>query len=196
MGIKDGLREYLLKIGIKITPNDTMLCPFHNDTNPSMKVYETRAKCFACGESADIYDFAAWHLGLPRDKAHFSRIAGEVEAALGIASEWKPSVEERRAYYRRNRDITGKQMPPLSKSAVYRDALLREMAEAVDMGNTERALINAELLLALFMLDDERELQRRIEEKREKEREENEREENEERKKAEAVKARQDEYLG
>jgi hypothetical protein len=120
-----------------------------------MKLYPESARCFVCNESFDIYDFAAWRLGLPCDKTHFPRIAGDVEAALGIAPEWKPTADERRAYYRKNRDAAGRRMPPLSKSAVYRDGLLREMAEAVDTGNMERALERAELIFALFLLPEE-----------------------------------------
>jgi DNA primase len=161
--IKGRLEEYLRTLGVDISPGGMIHCPFHEDDKPSMKLYPESARCFVCNESFDIYDFAAWHLGLPCDKAHFPQIAREVEAALGIASEWKPSVEERRAHYRRNRDMAGRQMGPLSKSAVYRDALLREMAEAVDTGNMARALERAELLLALFMLPEERERRRMAE---------------------------------
>jgi DNA primase len=150
--IKGRLREYLEKLGLEITPNDTMRCPFHEDNNPSMKLYEDRAYCFVCSESFNVYDFAAWRLGLPCDKEHFAEIAREVEGALGIPPEWKPSADERRAHYRRNRDAGGKPAAPLSRSAVYREALIREMAEAVDYGNTGRALELAELLMALFML--------------------------------------------
>ena len=154
MGIKSRLREYLEKTGFKITADDMMLCPFHNEKTPSMKVYGDHAYCFGCNERADIYDFAALRLAFPCDKAHFPRIAREVEAVLGIAGEWRPSADERRAYYRRNRDAGGKQAAALSGTAAYRDGLLREMAEAVDYGNLERARLAAELLFALFLLPD------------------------------------------
>jgi hypothetical protein len=153
--LKERLREYLEKTGTEITSSGFMRCPFHDDASPSMKLYEDHGFCFVCQTGVDIYDFAAWRLGLPCDKAHFPQIAREVEAVLGIAPEWKPSADERRTYYRKNRDMAGKRMPPLSKSAVYREGLLREMTEAVDMGNMERAVISAELLLALFMLPEE-----------------------------------------
>jgi hypothetical protein len=43
-------------------------------------------------------------------------------------------------------------MGPLSKSAVFRDTLLNEMALAIDYGTMERAYNMAELLFALFLL--------------------------------------------
>jgi hypothetical protein len=119
-----------------------------------MKLYPGSAMCFVCNESYDIYDFAAWRLGLPCDKKHFPEIAREVERVLGIPSEWKPSAEERRARYRKHRDMAGRPMGPVSQSAVYREGLLREMAEAVDGGNMERALDMAELIFALYLLPD------------------------------------------
>jgi hypothetical protein len=150
--IKGRIGEYLRYIGADISPNGMTRCPFHEDEKPSMKLYPDRARCFVCNESYDIYDFAALRLGLPCDREHFPEIAREVEKALGIPSEWRPSAEDRRARLRKDRDAAGKPGLPLSKSAVYRDGLLREMAEAVDGGNTERALEMAELLFALYLL--------------------------------------------
>jgi hypothetical protein len=122
-----------------------------------MKLYENNAYCFVCAKSANIFDFAAWRLGLPCDKTHFPQIAREVESALGIPSEWRPSTEERRAYFRKNRDASGRQMAPLSKSAVFREGLLREMAGAIDGGNMERSHAMAELIFALYLLPEEKE---------------------------------------
>jgi DNA primase len=152
--IKSRLEEYLRAIGVDISPGGMIHCPFHEDDTPSMKLYSANAQCFVCNKGYDIYDFAAWRLGLPCNREHFPEIAREVERALGIPCEWKPSAEERRAYWRKNRDMAGKSMGPLSQSAVYRNALLREMAEAVDGGNMERALDMAELIFALYLLPD------------------------------------------
>jgi DNA primase len=129
----------------------------HEDNHPSMSLHPSGEflHCFVCGETSNIFAVAAWHIGVSNDRAHFREIVEDIEKALGIPSEWKPSLDERRAYYRKNRDAAGKQMVKLSASAVYRDGLLREMAEAVDYGNQERAFFFAELLLALFMLPEE-----------------------------------------
>jgi hypothetical protein len=150
--IKNRIGEYLRHIGFDISPGGMIHCPFHEDVKPSMKLYPDRARCFVCNESYDIYDFAAWRLGLPCDREHFPDIAREVERALGIPSQWRPDAQERRASTRNNRDMAGNQMEPRSQSAIYRALLLREMAEAVDGGNMERALDMAELIFALYLL--------------------------------------------
>ena len=35
----------------------TACCPFHNERNPSFKVYEDHYHCFGCGEHGDHVDF-------------------------------------------------------------------------------------------------------------------------------------------
>ena len=41
-----------------------MCCPFHEDRNPSMKIYEKNYHCFGCGESGDATSFVAKLYGL------------------------------------------------------------------------------------------------------------------------------------
>ena len=38
--------------------NYVSLCPFHDEKTPSFTVYKHRSKCFGCGWSGDILDFA------------------------------------------------------------------------------------------------------------------------------------------
>ncbi|GHT69281.1 hypothetical protein FACS1894110_18420 [Spirochaetia bacterium] len=105
--------------------------------------------CFSCNESFNIYAAAASILGVPNDKAHFGEICRDIEKTLGIPSEkWKPG----RDFYNRNKMMDGRQMPPLSKSAVFRDALLSEFAAAVDGGNMALAQDKAAFLFALYCL--------------------------------------------
>jgi hypothetical protein len=159
MGIKNRLKEYLEKNGVYPDGHGKYRCisGTHEDSRPSMSLHPSGEylHCFACNESFDIYGAAAWRLGVPCDKAHFPRIAREVEAALGIPAAWQPSDGERRESLRKNRGAGGRQMPPLSKSAVFRDALLREMAGAIDAGNLGRAHEMAELVFALYLLPEE-----------------------------------------
>ena len=39
-------------------------CPFHVERTPSMKLYQTRFKCFGCGRSGDIIDFVSGILNI------------------------------------------------------------------------------------------------------------------------------------
>ena len=55
------------QLGVPVTrgTNNTAkaLCPFHEDHNPSLSFYKSsdrwNFRCFACGESGDVFDFVA-----------------------------------------------------------------------------------------------------------------------------------------
>ncbi len=70
------VREYTESIGIKVNRNGMILCPFHNDKNPSMKV-DSRYHCFACGADGNVINFVAGLYGI-----------GNYEAALRISEEF------------------------------------------------------------------------------------------------------------
>jgi hypothetical protein len=150
--VKARLGDYLRAKGI--TPNEQSLirCPWHDDEHPSCKVNNEYLYCFSCGESGDIYGVAAALLGVPCDKWHFPEICRDITRVLGIPEKWQPDTEYRKSFYRKNRDCAGKQLPPLSKSAVFRNGLLTELAQAIDFGNMLRALEIACLLFAMFLL--------------------------------------------
>lgn len=44
-------------LGIDINSAGFILCPAHQDSNPSMKVYSERFVCFSCGANYDVIDF-------------------------------------------------------------------------------------------------------------------------------------------
>ena len=50
--------------GLSVQRNGMALCPFHNDTHPSMKLYDDHFYCFACGAHGDVIDLTAKLLGL------------------------------------------------------------------------------------------------------------------------------------
>ena len=56
----DAARQY----GMTVQRNGMALCPFHNDTHPSMKLYDDHFYCFACGAHGDVIDLTAKLLGL------------------------------------------------------------------------------------------------------------------------------------
>ncbi|GHT86943.1 hypothetical protein FACS1894137_13270 [Spirochaetia bacterium] len=143
--IKTRLREYLRNKGI--TPNEQGMIPclWHDDHNPSCKVYEDHFYCFTCNESGDIYTAAAALLDVPCDKEHFPAIARDVEAALGIVSDWKPA---------KRRPGEPRSTIKLSQSAVFWSEIQKEGIAALNGGDLERAFNKASLLLALFMLPD------------------------------------------
>ena len=56
----DAARRY----GLTVQRNGMALCPFHNDTHPSMKLYDDHFYCFACGAHGDVIDLTSRLLGL------------------------------------------------------------------------------------------------------------------------------------
>lgn len=50
VSVRDVLRDH----GVKIKRN-MCSCPFHEDRNPSMAIYDKTVKCFSCGFSGDIF---------------------------------------------------------------------------------------------------------------------------------------------
>ena len=56
----DAARQY----GLSVQRNGMARCPFHNDTHPSMKLYDDHFYCFACGAHGDVIDLTAKLLGL------------------------------------------------------------------------------------------------------------------------------------
>lgn len=64
MDVREQIREILsiedvaLANGLSISRNGRMLCPFHDDHNPSASVKDGWFRCWACGDSSmDIFDF-------------------------------------------------------------------------------------------------------------------------------------------
>ena len=64
------------------------LCPFHNDTHPSISVKGNRWTCWSCGASGDIIDFTRGYFGLSFREA-VAKLGSDfnvpVEAAEGNA---------------------------------------------------------------------------------------------------------------
>lgn len=64
--IKDRLSmpEVVRFYGFEMNHAGMMCCPFHDDHNPSMKIYEKNYHCFGCQESGDATSFVAKIYGL------------------------------------------------------------------------------------------------------------------------------------
>ena len=64
------IRAAAESLGPRIDRSGRVLCPFHNDRHPSMKLYEDHFHCFTCGAHGDVIDLAAQLTGLrPYDAA-------------------------------------------------------------------------------------------------------------------------------
>ena len=65
--------------GYKVSPKGMMLCPFHNDHTPSMKV-DRNYICFGCQQKGDVIHFTAKLFGLSEYAA-----ARKLAADMGLA---------------------------------------------------------------------------------------------------------------
>lgn len=51
------MRDVLDRYHIPVNRKNKCLCPFHNDSHPSMQIYPDSYYCFVCQESGDIFTF-------------------------------------------------------------------------------------------------------------------------------------------
>ena len=77
----DAARQY----GMTVQRNGMALCPFHNDTHPSMKLYDDHFYCFACGAHGDVIDLTAKLLGL-----NFKEAVHRIAVDFGISPNDDP----------------------------------------------------------------------------------------------------------
>lgn len=87
--IVDVIQGYLpLK---KAASNWRGVCPFHQDTNPSLNVSETKQifKCFACGKAGNVFTFLQEY-----EKISFIEAVRKLAARAGIAlPEYRPTTK-------------------------------------------------------------------------------------------------------
>ena len=62
--------------GFHVNRTGKIICPFHNDKNPSMKV-DNRFHCFGCGADGDVIDFVSKLYGV-----------GSLQAAKKLATDF------------------------------------------------------------------------------------------------------------
>lgn len=81
--------------GIHAGRNDMAICPFHDDSEPSLKLYEDHFHCFGCGEHGDVIDFVGKLYGLnPKQAAE--KLAADFGVQYDSLQAWdthkRPSV--------------------------------------------------------------------------------------------------------
>lgn len=57
------------RYGLQVSRNGMVRCPFHDDTNPSMKLYDDHYHCFGCQETGDVIRLVAKLFGVPAQEA-------------------------------------------------------------------------------------------------------------------------------
>jgi len=92
LNLIDTARHY----GIHITGNNMINCLFHNDKNPSMKLYHDHFYCFGCGEHGDVIAFTAKLFGLSQYEA-----AKKLSQDFGVHVSGKQSIRTQIKYLSR-----------------------------------------------------------------------------------------------
>lgn len=71
------MNDILLRYGIVPNKKGACICPFHNDTNPSLNIKGHFYNCFACGAGGDIFKFVQEMDGITFKEALF--LLGDVK---------------------------------------------------------------------------------------------------------------------
>ena len=74
------------RYGLQVSRNGMVRCPFHDDTNPSMKLYDDHYHCFGCQATGDAIHLTAKLFGVTDQEA-----ANKLAADFGVQRE-KTSV--------------------------------------------------------------------------------------------------------
>jgi DNA primase len=77
--------------GLKPSRSGHIVCPFHPDTDPSLKVYsdQNRWHCFGCGRGGSVIDFVMHMEGVSVTEA-----AGLIEGWFNITAPSRSDLEE------------------------------------------------------------------------------------------------------
>ncbi len=128
------------------------ICPFHNDTNPSLYVSQPKQifKCFACGKAGNVFTFVQEY-----EKLTFIEAVKKLAARVGIAIpefERTKTVSTKRdqllVIYRSARDFFASSLFEHGSSVLKYLAgrsFSEETAKALELGyalNSEKALLN------------------------------------------------------
>lgn len=63
------MRQVAEHYGSRILRNNVCICPFHDDTNPSLKIYDKSFYCYSCGAGGDLISYTGRLLGLNNEEA-------------------------------------------------------------------------------------------------------------------------------
>ena len=86
--------------GLEMKRSRFMLCPFHPDTDASLKVYpgDRGFNCFGCGKNGSVIDFV-----MLMDNLTFPEAVDVICAKAGLVSDTKDNFRARRNQARRKR---------------------------------------------------------------------------------------------
>lgn len=93
-------RQLCELVGLKVDRRGEALCPFHGDSNKSLRVYSDPARgwyCFGCHRGGTVIDFAMEWYGIDFQQA---LIRLDADFDLGLPLQRRMTGEEKKAYRR------------------------------------------------------------------------------------------------
>ena len=97
------------RYGLQVSRNGMVRCPFHDDANPSMKLYDDHYHCFGCQETGDVIRLTAKLFGVLAQEAA-KKLAEdfgfqkEKTSVLAKLSRFQEQAEQERLCFRVLRD--------------------------------------------------------------------------------------------
>lgn len=101
LDMRDAVKFY----GFELSKSGFMLCPFHNEDTPSLKVYRDGFYCFGCGAGGDVISFVRRFCEISFPEA-VKKINSDF--ALNLPVDKRMTIREERAYKERLREIEKK----------------------------------------------------------------------------------------
>lgn len=91
------LKEIAEAYGIEIKRNSMACCPFHDDSTPSMKIYDKGYICYGCGEKGDTIQFVSKLYSISQIDAA-KKINQDFSLGISLDSMSPPSKDEIKKY--------------------------------------------------------------------------------------------------
>lgn len=97
------------RYGLQVSRSGMVRCPFHDDTNPSIKLYDDHYHCFGCQETGDVIRLVAKLFGVPDQEAAKKLaedfgVQKEKTSVLAKLSQFQEQAEQERLCFRVLRD--------------------------------------------------------------------------------------------
>mmetsp|Transcript_18377 Transcript_18377/g.38258 ORF Transcript_18377/g.38258 Transcript_18377/m.38258 type:complete len:1128 (-) Transcript_18377:66-3449(-) len=129
--------EYSSSSGSRSNQKGLCICPFHDDTKPSLHFSDSKQvfKCFACGVGGDIYRFvSSYHTEVLKNSSFtFSDTLKEIDRTF-IAPDTSLSSEQRKSFLLPSSSSSsssrGPSTPPQSPALIAKLAVLQKIINA------------------------------------------------------------------
>ena len=122
------MRDVAERYGIAVNRMSKALCPFHNDSKPSMHIYAGKRGwyCFVCNQGGDVIDFVQRYFNLSFKDA-IVKINDDFNLKLPVREtlDEEQKIEAEKQILLKNAEQKRKEMELLRLTTIYHDAFDR-----------------------------------------------------------------------